>query len=75
MAAGAIVLASPPGGVTEAISDGCTGYLLSAEESEQWVDRVTYLQNNPKTVLAVQKAARKWTEDEKSNLELISRKT
>ncbi len=64
MAAGAIVLTSPTGGVTEAVSDGRTGFVLSARESLRWVDRVIYLQDNPNTVLAVQRAARAWTEDE-----------
>ena len=57
-------MTSPTGGVTEAISDGRTGFVLSARESLRWVDRVIYLQDNPKTVVAVQRAARAWTEDE-----------
>ena len=64
MAAGAIVLTSPAGGVTEAVADGKSGFVLNPHEPSSWVVRVKKLLKNPKEVNEIRQAARLWTEKE-----------
>ena len=64
MAAGAIVLSSPTGGVTEAVTDGKSGFVLNPHEPESWVNRVEKLLSSPNSLDDIRRMARSWTEDE-----------
>jgi glycosyltransferase involved in cell wall biosynthesis len=47
MAAGKPVLANDNGGNAEIIVDGKTGFILSEDETQNWVDRLNYLLDHP----------------------------
>jgi glycosyltransferase involved in cell wall biosynthesis len=43
----ALVLAAPTAGIPEIIEDGCTGYLIRADDYRGYADRIAFLLTNP----------------------------
>lgn len=64
MAAGAVVVASPTAGVTEAVIEGGTGFLRNPAEPESWVSLCRRLQEDDVACEAVRAGGRAWAERE-----------
>ena len=60
MAAGLPVLASPVGGVPEAIEDGSTGFLIESKDTAIWLDRIRQLAMDEDSYCGIRKQAYEW---------------
>jgi len=63
MAVGTIVLATPGGGVSEAVVDGKTGFLCPLEDASSWIAAIRSALDRPKATDRIRAQARAWVED------------
>jgi glycosyltransferase involved in cell wall biosynthesis len=62
MAVGAIVLAAPGGGVSEAVVDEKTGFLCPLDDASSWIAAVRTVLDQPETANRIRSSARAWVE-------------
>lgn len=62
MSVGAVVMATPGEGVSEAVIDGETGFLCPLDDTSAWLSVLRRLRDEPETVLRVRRNARDWVE-------------
>jgi glycosyltransferase involved in cell wall biosynthesis len=65
------IIASNVGGIPEMIYDGKTGFLVDEGNSEQWLDKISFLLKNENTAKAMGKAARQLIK-EKFNWDILA---
>ena len=65
------IVASNVGGIPEMIYDGKTGFLVDEGNSEQWLDKISFLLKNENTAKAMGKAARQLIK-EKFNWDILA---
>jgi len=63
MAVGAIVLAAPGGGVSEAVVDEKTGFLCSLDDASCWIAAIRTVLEQPETADQIRSFARVWVEE------------